>query len=336
MVKAKEEITPAPVATDMVKSLKKALRSGVAIVALVGVGYLAWQNPQWLDKAKSFFESHSTNISDSNDKPSNSETALLRQEVEYLKNQLSLLQKMQSEQADTTELDEKFANLERVNANIIDSKADVASVLGLVTRMDKAEQRLDDLSRVTDDGAVILTATMMVKDSAERGGAFVYEAEVLQQLAGSNIKLKTPVATIEKYAASGIENNASLIKSFHKVYASLLLKQREEFEKTWKDRINNKLSEYIKVKRVNQDTPEFKANQELESVKEAVNDGKIKKAIVDLQNINNKELLNEASLKEWLIKAQAKVEFNDAIVQISTYYLAALKVNFIKKETKHD
>lgn len=339
MVKVQQVVSQAEQKPHKLKSLKKALKNGVAIAVIAGAGYLVWQNPQWLDKAQNFFESRAVSL-DSSENSSLSvkteETTLLRKEVENLKKQVNLLQRMQKEQADTSVLEEKFTNLEKANSAIIDSKADVASVLGLVTRMDKAEQRIDDLSRVTDEGAVILTTAMMVKDSAERGGSFIYEAEILQQLAGSNVKLKAAVETINKYAEKGIENNVYLVKSFRKVYANLLQQQREEFEKTWKDRLNNKLSEYIKVKRINEDTPTFKANQELADVQKAVNSGNIKKALADLQNINNKELLNEPSLKDWLAKAQAKVEFNDAISRISTYYLAALKVNFIKKETKHD
>lgn len=339
MVKVQQEVSQAEQKSLKLKSLKKALKNGAAITVVVGAGYLVWQNPQWLDKAHSFFESRSTN-SDL-DAPADyvekiDEKMMLRREIESLKTQVALLQRIQSEQSDTTALEEKFNNLVKTNNAVIDSKADIASVLGLVTRMDKAEQRLDDLSRITDDGAVILTAVMMVKDSAERGGSFIYEAEILQQLAGSNVKLKEPIAVINKYAEQGIENNEYLVKSFNKVYTSLLRKQREEFEKTWKDRLNNKLSEYIKVKRVNENAPEFKANQELAEVKADVDSGKIKKALANLQNINNKELLNDTSLQDWMAKAQAKTAFNEAVARISTYYLAALKVNFIKKETKHD
>lgn len=339
MVKVQQAVSQAEQKPHKLKSLKKALKSGVAIVVIAGAGYLVWQNPQWIDKAHSFFESrpkdfnstvHSDYVEKIDDK------TRLRQEIDSLKAQVALLQQMQSEQADTTALEQKFVNLEKANNAIIDSKADIASVLGLVTRMDKAEQRLDDLSRVTDEGAVILTTAMMVKDSAERGGSFIYEAEILQQLAGNNVKLKEPLAVINKYAEQGIENNVYLMKSFRKVYTGLLRKQREEFEKTWKDRLNNKLSEYIKVKRVNENAPEFMANQELAEAKAAVDSGNIKKALADLQNINNKELLNDTSLQDWMAKAQAKTAFNEAVARISTYYLAALKVNFIKKETKHD
>lgn len=336
MANAKEENKVEKMVSDKTNVLQKTARNLMFLIVAGAAGYFIWQNPQLVDKAKTLFESPMVTVEETNKPAEISETDLLREEINSLKIQMGLLEKMLAEKNDNSVLENRFDSLEQANNAIIESKADAAAVLGLVTRLDKAEQQLDELSMVTDKGAVILTATMLVKDSAERGGSFAYEAEILQQLAGDNAKLKNQVAVIAKYAEKGIENNVYLIKSFKKVYADLLQKQREAYEKTWKDRLNNKISEYIKVKRVKEDAPAFQANQELSNIKKSVESGNIKKALADLQNINNKELLNEPSLNEWLAEARAKVEFNEAVAQISAYYLAALKVNFIVKEIKHD
>lgn len=338
MAKEKTENKVEKPISDKMNPLQKTAKSLMFVIIAGAVGYYIWQNPQLLDKAKTFFESPDVVSKEVDDSAVTevSETALLRQEVEGLKAQMRLMEKMLEEKNDNSVLEDRFDNLEKANGAILESKADVAAVLGLVTRMDKAEKHLEELSTVTDKGAVILTATMLVKDSAERGGSFAYEAEILQQLAGDNVKLKKQVELVVKYAENGIQNDAYLIKDFQKVYANVLKKQREEYEKTWKDRLNNKISEYIKVKRTKENAPAFQANQEFVQIKKSVDAGNIKKALADLQNINNKELLNESSMKEWLAEAQAKVEFNEAVAQISAYYLAALKVNFIVKEIKHD
>lgn len=333
MAKAKEEINTEALVSDKKKVSKSALGVAIFSVVVVGAGYFLWQNPQIVDNVKAFFIKEASDDGKTNQEK---EIISLRQEIDYLKNQISLLQRVQAEKEDMSSLEEKFANLEKTNNAIIDSKADTAAVLGLVTRVDKAEQRLDDLSKITDKGAVVLTAAMLVKDSAERGGSFVYEAEILQQLAGDNVKLKNQMAIINKYAESGIENNVSLIKSFKKVYIELVQKQKEDDEKTWKDRINNKIREYIKVKRNNEKKAEPVEYIELEKIREDVFSGNLKKALINLQNINNNVLLENESLREWQSKAQAKVEFSNAIAEISTYYLAALRINFIVKEIKHD
>lgn len=338
MVKASEEISAGNNKPGKLAGLKKNAKRALFVVILGGMIYAVRQNPQWIEKARSLLEAPaSENIAVvSAAGPQNGELAMLRDEVYNLKVQLNQLQNMQNQVLDTSALDEKFTNLEKTNMNIIDSKADVATVLGLINRMDKVEQNLDLVSKVTDDGALALTAVMMVKDSADRGGSFVYEAAVLQQLTEGNLKVKEPVERIMAVAASGVKSDAYLIKQFDTVYAKLMKIQREEYEKTWKDRVNNKINEYIKIKKVNENSEEFKANRQLEKIKMLVDAGNIKKALVNLENINNNVLSEEESLKNWMAEASAKTEFSEAVAQISTYYIAALKVNFIKKETKND
>ena len=309
----------------------------VFLIALVlGGGYAFWKNPNLSNdvsaKVKSFFESSNSE----SEMPQIDQVALLRQEVNDLRTQIALMQSLQAQKQDTAALEKRFETLEKFNQNVIDSKADVSIVLGLLTRLDKVEQQLDVLSKITDQGAVILTATMMVKDAAERGGSFIYEAEVLNQLATDNTQIKPALDVIQKAAVDGIVNDAYLIKSFDDVYSTLLKQARQESEKTWKDRLNSKISEYIKIQKNGEKIPLNQNLQDLDNVKILVNSGNIKKAVVMLSQLSSANLQKEPLLKAWLEKAQAKIAFDEAISQIATYYLAALKVNFIKKETQHD
>ena len=309
----------------------------VLLIALVlGGGYALWKNPNLTDdlsvKFKSFFEKSDTE----SETVQIDQVALLRQEVSDLRTQIALMQSLQAQKQDTAALEQRFDTLEKFNQNVIDSKADVAIVLGLLTRLDAAEQQLDVLSRITDQGAVVLTAAMLVKDSAERGGSFVYEAEILNQLAADNVKVKPAVEVVVNAAVNGIYNDAYLMKSFDEVYQTLVNQTRQESEKTWKDRLNNKISEFIKVQKNGDNSPQNPNLTELEQIKILLNSGNIKKSVLMLQHLPNANLQKEPLLTAWLEKAQAKIAFDEALSQITTYYLAALKVNFIKKETQHD
>lgn len=332
MVKTKEEIVSNPAPISKLDGLKKGVKKVVYVAIAGGAVYGLWQNPEIIGKARELMSVASSEVQS----PAESalvvnDSAYLLEEVKQLRSEISQLRQQQLSSVDTTALEEKVSSLEKNNNNIIDSKADVATVLGLITRLDKAEEKLDTLAKVSDEGALVLTATMLVKDSADRGGNFEYEAEVLQQIAGHNVEVKSQIAIIAKYAKSGIETNKYLMDNFETVYNNLMKLQREEFEKTWKDRINNKLSEYIKVKRVHENTPQFQANQELEVVKSDVENANFARAIAALDKLSNKELLNEPSLQKWLEGAKAKVDFSNAISEISTRYLAIMKVNFLKK-----
>lgn len=231
---------------------------------------------------------------------------------------------------DLSYVDEKISNIEKLNRTIIDSKADVATILGLITRMDKAEEKLDTMNKVADDSALILTATMLVKDSAERGGNFEYEIEVLEELTKGTPKFKEPVATMAKYAATGIYTADKLKQQLEDIYNKMLKEQKAAFEKTWKDRLNSKLGELVQIKRVNENAPKFKGDSMLEAVKTAL-DGDLKSAMKELEKPENAEKLKITALAEWLKNVEANYEFNAAVNRISAASLAIMKVKFLKK-----
>lgn len=326
MVKAKEQTVE-----DVKKSRwKPAMIKLVILLALVSAGYGMWQNPQIVEQMRAWLQS----------KPQAEEmvTAVDYQaQINDLRNQVQALQMRANaplpENADFTAMNEKLASLEKNNLNIIDSKADVATVLGLLTRLDKAEQKLENMVKITDEGALILTATMLVKDSAERGGNFEYEMEVLQQLAANNANIKESIAVMSRYAQEGILPVESLDKEFTQVYKLMLKEQKANFEKTWKDRINSKLGEIVKIKRVNEKAPKFAVNAGLEKAKVEMKSGNVAGAVSELERPANAELLQNEALKMWLEKAKARVAFEQAVAKISASSLAMLKVNFIKAVT---
>ncbi len=329
MVKATEEKEEKEL-TEKKPGKKMLVAKLIVLVLLAGGGYFVWQNPQMLDSIKRAVVSEGREEVTLSDKSENAQTALLAQSVTNLSNQVNYLLGNQNK-TDVSALMQKIETMELNNGNIIKSKADVESVLGIVMRLDKLEKQVGQLAQVSDENAIVLTAAMLVKEAADRGGSFEYEAEIFKQIAADSPSISSEVDVVEKYAPKGIVAKSYLISSFDGVYSELLKEQREAFEKTWKDRINNKLSEYIKVKRVKETAPEFEANAELAEIKALVDTGNIKKAIFVTESLSNQELLNNFKLKEWIEQARAYVEFNDAMSKISLHYLAIMKVNFIKK-----
>lgn len=274
MVKTEDSGTKEkPAAEKMPKAGVSKLKLFVWLVVILAViGAAAY--PQAVKKAYVYLEElHRRNAVQ---EPDPLET--LRQEVGSLQRQLADMQYRLENQAPTTanvmiddeslaEMKDRLNAIEKQNLNVIDSKADVALVLGLLTRMDKAEAQMGKLAKISDDGALILSATMMIKEAAAKGEPFAYEAEVLDLLARGDEKISQPVAEIVKYAPQGIKSKKTLTDGFNKIYTELLEQQKEEFAKTWKDRLNSKLNEIIKVKRVKEEAPEFEEDKVLEKAK---------------------------------------------------------------------
>ena len=306
------------------------------IVVILGAAYSFWINPNFMTKlseqSKKIFAVNESEIVPQQP----DQTQILQQEVADLRQQVALLQKLQNQQTDTSALEKRFETLEAFNKNVINSKADVAIVLGLLARLDKAEQKLDLFSKITDQSAIALTATMLIKDAAENGGSFVYEAEILRQLAADNQDVKAPLDIVLKTAVEGVANKTYLVTSFDKIYGQLYQQYQQQNQKTWKDKLNKKLSEYIKVQKAGEKSVQDENEQILNQVFDLVNSGNIKQALLNLSKLSDPALQNDASLKAWIEKAQAKTTFDNALSQIATYYLAALKVNSVKKEIQHD
>jgi SOS-response transcriptional repressor LexA len=134
--------------------------------------------------------------------------------MDELKKELSDV-RVKAENPDFSAMQQRIDNIEHISVNTIKSKADVDTVLGLIVRMDNVEGRVADLAKVTNKTALILTATMLVKDAAERGGSFVYEAEVLSELAAGNYKIDKEITIINKVAPNGINSKEELQHKFY-------------------------------------------------------------------------------------------------------------------------
>ena len=309
----------------------------VVIVVLALLGTAMWRNPDLVNQVKVKFEEMLASPVQEQQAPNQME--ILQQEIAQLRAELAQRNaEAQNISNDTIEkLNQKFDNLEKTNLAIIDNKADASTVLGIVTRLDRLENKVNVLARVTDESALILTAVMMVKDSAEQGGSFEYEAAILSQLAQNNLSVRPAVEQIQKIAISGVKSNVFLVNRFQVVYNEIAEMHKKEFEKTWKDRLNSKLNQFIKVRRTNNQVPEFEENQTLVNIKKLVDAEDLQSALMMLQQPKNADLLAKSeALQEWVGLVKTKMEFTSAVKQIANNALAVMKVNSINKEINND
>lgn len=338
MAKHKEIISQPEEAELIEKTPAKtrlSVRKIIYWVVVFLVIYFVWKNPAVIDKYIDYAKS--LNNSQVVEEVEETNVDNLFAQVSQLQNEINSLKNIPQPMVagvspeELQKFEARIEAIEKQNLNVIDSKADVATVLGLITRLDKVEERLDRLAKVTDQGALVLSATMLIKEVANNGQDFEYETEILQLLAKGDVKLNEPIAVIAGYAKDGIQTKSYLINEFESIYKSLLKEQKKEFEKTWKDRINSKFNEIVKVKRVSKNAPEFAANKQIELVKNLVDSGNLVKALRELNMIDNKNIQENKTLISWKESVRARINFDEAISKISTYSLALMKVNYIKK-----
>ncbi len=316
------------VVAPKLKKRKTKIWSLVVIAAVAVLGYKLWENPKLLHQFKDMLANKQV------------EEDVYLVQINELQKQLAMLKTEVAEVAqiaanpDLSEVNQKLENMENITVNTIKSKADVDAVLGLVQRMDRAESKIDDLAKVTDKSALTLTAAMLVKDAAVRGGSFVYEAEVLNELAADNYKIAKEIAVINKAAVEGVPSLSELQNRFAEIYAT-------EFEVTdenlvaadnWKDRIYLQLQKVVKIEKKTDEKNQALTEKDVfwATLSEMVAIGETKQAVSFIDKPLNEEWANNKNLQEWKEQAEIYNDFYDAVARISANALAVMKVKFLQ------
>ena len=299
----------------------------LVVVAVAGLGYKFYENPQIVQQVKEmmFKDEVKTDIYQS-------QIDKLSQELRDLQADLSMV-RGKAENPDFSNMNKKLEDMEQFNLNTIKSKADVETVLGLVVRMDKAEAKISDLAKVTNKSALVLMSAMLVKDAAERGGEFVYEAEVLSEIVKGNTKIANELKLVNEVALTGIPTREELQGNFADIYAEKYKEVAEEIEpKNWKDRIYYQINKIIKIQKSNEENSKVKFSEEDRAwsvVSDFVSKGEIKRAVGIAQKPLNEDMLKNENFKAWLDRAEKYSDFYDAISRISANSLAVMKVEFL-------
>lgn len=313
-----------PAAPASSGSLKKYAFRIVLLAAVCGAGYGLWKNPQLVDRARNWLSS-----AEQKD-PYASQFAEMQNRIARLQNQLDQTN-YKIDNSGFTEVREQIRNLEKMNLNMIDSKADVATILGVITRMDAAEQKINNLSEITDSSALLLTGVLLVKDAAGRGQTFEYEAEVLNQIAAGNPQASRQTEKLQTFAASGIPSDLELAVEFEQIRTAMLNRPKQDSDQTWKQRLNSKLNEIVQIKKLDDNTPRLKTGQTLNNADRLIENDEILRAATLLKKSTEPEIADSAELRAWIAKVDRREEFYQAISALSANALAALKVNNLRK-----
>lgn len=305
-------------ASTLFMNIKKILFR-LIVLGVIGYGaYWVYQNPQ-------IFENKTEQ-----QKPEEDPYAL---QIAQLQNQIAALQDqlLNLPEPDVSAFEEKVDSLEKQTLNVIDSKADAGIVLGMLTRVDKLESRLDKVVKISDDGALILSAAMLVKQAAAEGNEFIYEAEVLNQLTPESASIKKDVSVISEYARNGIVSKKELTNQFHQIYFQAVQGEQGEGG-NWRERLNQKVSEYIKIRKAGEGEPISEINKKWQTLVEMVDDGKLVKAVKLIESSENDDIKQNQDLQNWLADAKNQISFGKAIRNIAAYSLAEMKVNSLKNK----
>lgn len=185
---------------------------------------------------------------------------------------------------------------------------------------------------------LLASGAIIVRNMAEDGVGFAYEAEVLQILAQGNELAERNVQIVRNYANTGVIGKQKLIRNFDKIFAELntaalkseAAKQAEttEVKTEWYHKIMNWLKQQVTAKkRVKK--PTFTPQED--EVLKLVDDGRIKDALDSLKLSEKYAKVHSEPLTQWVYQAERYLEFDNAINAIIMNALANIRL----KEMEH-
>jgi len=192
-----------------------------------------------------------------------------------------------------------------------------------------------DTSAVQTQEVLLASGAIIVRDLAEQGNKFEYEAEVLQILAQGNQQAMKYVDIMQKYAVSGVSGKNQLIKSFNKIFADLnTAKVKTEPEKTedasadWKTKTITWIKKLFVSKKGNK-RPVFKEKDD--EVYTLVNEGDLGEALNMLKTSEKYSSMDSEPLKQWQKQVEDYLEFKHAATGLIMNSIANLHL----KEMEH-
>lgn len=225
-------------------------------------------------------------------------------------------------------LHDKVGKMETLTAQYMNIKADSSAVISLGERLDELEKRTRRLSRISNDGALVLTAALMIRENAAAGQPVRFEAEMLKQLAAGRPEIETAVDYVYNNSSRQYPSNKNLTESFNRISGRIVYDLRHQG--SWKDRLLRKINEYIHISSPAADSRENAEITALEEIKGYVDEGQFAIAVELLSRPENETLLADEALNKWFAITYSKLKFNRALSEISAYSLALMKTEGLK------
>lgn len=262
-------------------------------------------------------------------------------EIAQINNQISTIKttldsKIELNQ-DFSDLSARFEVLEQNNLNTIKSKADVSLIIGVIERLDRLESKVFEIAKISDQGSLVLSASMLLKERALSGNEFIYEYSVLKGLAEGNSELLGYIEEIAEFSSKGIYTKGYLIREFEDIYSAVV--NNEIIEAEIKDNQNENLKNFnqkfgklltFKVKKP-KDAEEIKEANVLDSVLYLVQKDELKTAITELNKEKYQEILQKNEfINLWIQKVKDKERFDKSLSRISSYGMGLMKANYLR------
>ncbi len=288
------------------------------MLLLVGGGYVLFEN------SRALMPKMSEDVS---------EIKLLESKIDALENKIKNI-KENDNLKELAALNEKLEEKSKSTGEILESKASVSALMGVVERLDRLETNVKNLGQVTSQNALILTAAALTQEAAKSSRPFVYEASVLQELS-KGTTLQKSAEIIASFAEKGLPSREDLIEKFANLYEENFLKKVEQATDNqdiqtsddWKDKTIRKLKNLVVIEKTN-----FKSQEGSEILSDEVyrfvREGDFDAAMLKMEK---DQKYQTEDFEIWKEQVRAEKTFNQEMSKIKALTLGAMKTESLKQ-----
>ena len=264
----------------------------------------------------------------------------LNAQIEFLKRDFN---KLKTESLSADALSEEYINekLSEFKNDVLNmapqnSEEQILQNNAKITALEKAIADLQNKNHLMPQEILLSAGALTIRNMAENGENFAYEAEVLQLMAQGNQTAEQYVSEIRKFSAEPLNTKTSLINKFKSIYADLSGTEIKDEPKTedltnaesWKNAFFTRLKNLVTFK--HKKTIKFEPAPD--EIYILVENGNLAQALAEIKTSQKYTSLNSSALNIWMQNVQNYLDFNKAVNGLLLNSLAGLHLKQFERD----
>lgn len=279
----------------------------IVLLSIIVIAVFIWQKPQYFVQWLKVGDNQLSSVNSA--------------KIEAIENKLEVLKLITANSGEKYDLiQQKFEHFDK-------SKADSEEIINLNNQINYIRGLTQKLSQTSNTGALMLTSAMLIRDNATKGLNCKNEAEGLKILAQNIDNISQDVDFVSSHCNVNFVSDKTIIKNFNDIYKQTEKNLKPQEEQNWKQRLSEKLGEYVQISKHNQPTKEeYNPLNVLLPVKQLVNNSDFSSALNELSKPENQNLLTDENLKNWYDQTKNQLDFYKHLSNITNASLLIMKV----------
>ena len=279
----------------------------IVLLSVIGIAIFVWQKPQYLLQ---WLKVGDNQLSSANSA-----------KIEAIENKLEVLNLITANSGEKYDLiQQKFEHFDK-------SKADTDEIINLNNQINSVRNFTQKLSQTSNTGALLLTSAMLIRDNTLKGLNCKNEAEGLKILAQNIDSVSQDVEFVSSHCNMDFVSDKTITKNFNNIYNQIEENLKPQEAQNWKQRLSEKLGEYVQISKHNQQqTEEYNLLKALLPVKNLVNNGDFSLALKELSKPENQNLLADENIQNWYTQTKNQLDFYQYLSNIINASLLIMKV----------